>query len=57
MTILWVMLYFGFRASICTPFYFYDLRIEELSNKLKVHPFSVMDATFKYYLKLNLMKH
>ena len=44
--------YFGFRASICTPFYFYDLE-EELLTKLKVHPFSIMDATFKYYLKLN----
>jgi|TARA_Y100000385_G_scaffold60802_1_gene59299 hypothetical protein len=40
----------GFRASICTPFYFYDLEIES-ATKLKVHPFAVMDATFKYYLK------
>ena len=40
----------GFRASICTPFYFYDLELES-STKLKVHPFSVMDATLKYYLK------
>ena len=42
----------GFRASICTPFYFYDLEIES-PTKLKVHPFAVMDATFKYYLKLS----
>ena len=40
----------GFRASICTPFYFYDLEVES-STKLKVHPFSVMDATLKYYIK------
>lgn len=40
----------GFRASICTPFYFYDLEVES-STKLKVHPFSVMDSTLKYYLK------
>lgn len=40
----------GFRASICTPFYFYDLELEKMTS-LKVHPFAVMDATFKYYLK------
>ncbi len=39
----------GFRASICTPFYFYDLE-QETATQLKLHPFSVMDATFKYYL-------
>jgi hypothetical protein len=42
----------GFRASICTSFYFYDLDIEAQTN-LKVHPFAAMDATFKYYLKVN----
>jgi len=41
----------GFRASICTPFYFYDLELES-STIMKVHPFSVMDATLKYYLNL-----
>ncbi len=40
----------GFRASICTPFYFYDLELEMTTN-LKVHPFAVMDATFNYYLR------
>ena len=40
----------GFRASICTPFYFYDLELEK-TTQLKLHPFAVMDATFKYYLK------
>lgn len=39
----------GFRASICNSFYFYDLEIEE-STLLLVHPFVIMDATFKYYL-------
>ena len=42
----------GFRASICVPFYFYDLELES-QTKLKIHPFAVMDATFKYYLKTN----
>lgn len=40
----------GFRAGICTPFYFYDLDLET-ETKLKVHPFTVMDATLKYYMK------
>jgi hypothetical protein len=41
----------GFRAGTCTPFYFYDLDME-ISHKLKIHPFQVMDATLLYYLKL-----
>ncbi len=41
----------GFRAGICTAFYFYDLEFEA-STKLKVHPFAVMDATLKYYMKV-----
>jgi hypothetical protein len=40
----------GFRASICTPFYFYDLELEKMTH-LMVHPFCVMDATFNFYLK------
>lgn len=39
----------GFRASICTPYHFYDLELEQ-STALLIHPFVVMDATFKYYL-------
>jgi hypothetical protein len=39
----------GFRASICTPFHFYDLELEKMTP-LKIHPFVVMDATFRYYL-------
>jgi hypothetical protein len=41
----------GFRASICSPFYFYDIEKEVVSN-LKVFPFVVMDATLLRYLKL-----
>ena len=41
----------GFRASICTPFYFYDLDNEQVTS-LKIHPFAVMDATLKYYMKV-----
>lgn len=40
----------GFRASICSPFYFYDLS-EEIETELKIFPFAVMEATFKYYNK------
>lgn len=40
----------GFRAGICTPFNYYDLDLES-ATKLKVHPFTVMDATLKYYMK------
>jgi hypothetical protein len=39
----------GFRASICNPYYFYDLELEK-STLLKIHPFAIMDATFRYYL-------
>ena len=40
----------GFRASICSPFYFYDLDME-ITTQLKIVPFAVMEATFQYYLK------
>ena len=42
----------GFRASICSPFYFYDLDMEQ-ATKLLIHPFAVMDATLKYYMKIS----
>ena len=42
----------GFRASICTPFNFYDLDME-LETKLKIHPFAVMEGTLKYELKID----
>ena len=40
----------GFRASICCPFYFYDLKNEQMTDLL-VHPFCIMDSTMKYYMK------
>ncbi len=41
----------GFRAGICTSFYFYDLE-RETKTGLRIHPFAVMDATLKYYMKV-----
>jgi hypothetical protein len=41
----------GFRASIASPFFFYDLDTE-VTTKLKVIPFTVMEATFQYYEKV-----
>ncbi len=41
----------GFRASTCSSFLFYDLD-REITTKLRIHPFVLMDATFKYYLKV-----
>lgn len=38
----------GFRASICNPFYFYNLENEN-ETALKIFPFTVMEATFQYY--------
>lgn len=38
----------GFRASICTPFRFYDLELD-LEQPLTVHPFAFMDVTFLDY--------
>jgi len=40
----------GFRASICSPYYFYDLEKEE-ETTLQLFPFTVMEATFQYYKK------
>jgi hypothetical protein len=41
----------GFRAGTCSTFLFYDLE-REVTTKLRVHPFAVMDATLQYYMKL-----
>lgn len=41
----------GFRAGICTPFYFYDLEKESTTN-LKIVPFQVMDVTLHDYMGL-----
>jgi hypothetical protein len=43
----------GFRASIATPFYWYDLEYD-LMTTLQIHPFQIMDVTLKEYLKLDL---
>ena len=42
----------GFRAGTCTAFRFYDLDNEQATS-LRIHPFAVMDATLKYYMKLS----
>ena len=42
----------GFRASICSPYYFYNLDTET-TTKLKIYPFAVMEATYMYYEKCN----
>jgi hypothetical protein len=42
----------GFRAGICTPYYFYDLKKEKTTNLLII-PFQVMDGTLHHYLKLS----
>ena len=40
----------GFRASICTPFPFFDLD-QDLPTNLILHPFAVMDGTLNNYMK------
>lgn len=42
----------GFRASICTPFNFYDLDLES-ETVLRIHPFAAMDATLNLYMHLS----
>jgi hypothetical protein len=41
----------GFRASICTPYFFYDLDLE-IETPLRVHPFAIMDGTLKDYMQV-----
>ena len=43
----------GFRASTCTPFYFYDLDYE-IQTPLKLFPFAFMDYTLNVYMELSL---
>lgn len=43
---------YGFRAGLCTPFYFYDLDLE-VETLLKIHPFAIMEGTLKYYMNVN----
>lgn len=42
----------GFRASTCTPFFWYDLEKEEITS-LRVHPTAVMDQTLRSYMGLS----
>jgi len=42
----------GFRASTCTPFYFYDLDFE-IQTPLKIFSFAFMDVTLKDYMNLS----
>ena len=42
----------GFRASICSPFYFYDLDLDTTTH-LKLIPFMLMDGTLKDYMRLS----
>ena len=37
----------GFRAATCTPFYFYDIKLE-VQQPLKVHPFVVYDYSLHW---------
>ncbi len=41
----------GFRAGTCTPFYFYNLQLEQKTD-LRLHPFALMDANFRYYMDI-----
>ncbi len=38
----------GFRASLCSPFPWYNLE-DEVITKLTLHPFAFMEGTFKFY--------
>jgi hypothetical protein len=40
----------GFRAGISTPFYYFNLRKNEVTD-LKIYPFAFMDSTFAHYQK------
>lgn len=42
----------GFRAGLCSPFFFYDLANETETN-LSVVPLGIMDVSMKKYLKLS----
>jgi|ERR1043165_828119 hypothetical protein len=52
----------GFRAGICTPYYYFNIRKNEVSD-LKIYPFAFMDTTFAHYQKtdteaaLNEIRH
>jgi hypothetical protein len=41
----------GFRAGTSNAYYFYDLEME-VATSMRIHPFAVMEGTFKYYMNL-----
>src|SRR5690606_5882110 len=43
----------GFRAGTCTPFFWYDLSKEEVTD-LKIFPFCAMDVSMRNYMKLTI---
>lgn len=43
----------GFRAGLCTPFPYYDLDLEAITQ-LTIHPFAYMDGTLHDYMSLNI---
>jgi hypothetical protein len=42
----------GFRASVASPFFWYDLE-KEVQTSLRIHPFCFMDANAYYEQKQN----
>jgi hypothetical protein len=42
----------GFRASICSPYFFYDLDLE-IETALRLHPFAIMDGTLRDYMNIS----
>ena len=42
----------GFRASICTPFHFYDIELDK-ETQLLVYPFAIMDGTLRDYYEID----
>ncbi len=45
----------GFRASICSTYYFYDLEMDVETN-LRIHPFCFMEGTLRDYYNINAGK-
>ena len=39
----------GFRASICSPYTYYNLSLEK-EEALTIHPFAIMEATVRHYM-------